>query len=101
MLSLYLQARLHNLTRAAHIVGSHEAQGPAKQILPDSNFLSVQPLRQAFVDCSQRARTRNAHRKANSLRALVTTSGRRVGFTREGREAISLAVLQMIRCART
>ncbi len=91
------QVRLTDLTKAARIVGSHQAQGPAKQILPDSNFLTDKPLQHAFVECSQRARTRNAHRKANSLRALMTRAGGRLEFSRAARQAVTPAVLQLIR----
>ena len=94
----WLQEQLNKLSKAARIVGSHEARGPAKQILPDSSFRSTLPLQQAFVECAQRARTRNANRKARSMRGLVTHDGALVEFSGAARNAISPAVLQKIRC---
>lgn len=95
---VWLQEQLNKVSKAAHIVSSHKARGPAKQILPDSSFLSTLPLQQAFVECAQRARTRNANRKASSMKALVTINRARVEFTGAARNTISPALLQLIRC---
>lgn len=94
----WLQEQLNKLSKAARIIGSHEARGPAKQILPDSSFLSTLPLQQAFVECAQRARARNVNRKASSMKALVTHNRARVKFTGAARNTISPALLQLIRC---
>lgn len=92
------QAQLSNLTAAARIIRSHQAVGPAKQILPDSAFLVKQPLQQVFQQCTRVANERNANRKATSLKGLVTSDGRRVEFSREARDMIPKAVEQLIRC---
>lgn len=96
--TLQSQAQLKELAKEARIIGSHEAQGPAKQILPDSHFINESPLRQTVADCAQTARSRSAKRKVNSLTGLITHSGAHVRFSSASREAISPTVLQMIRC---
>ena len=88
------------LRKQARIVGAHEARGPARQILPDDNFLQSLSVRDAFHDCSQKAAARNTKRKASSLRGLVTANGQRVEFDRAGRERwLTPGLTQLIRYA--
>jgi hypothetical protein len=79
-------------------VRSHEASGPARQIVPDDSFQMEATVRDAFFDCSQRAQQRNRQRKATSMRGLVTTNGQNITFSAAARRNVSEDILQMIRC---
>ena len=95
--ALLAQVRLRDLTNQAQIVGSHEARGPAKQILPDSAFLVKQPLHFVFQYCSQVAARRNFDRKASSMRKLITATGHPLQFTKGVRQNLSADLVHLIR----
>ena len=78
-------------------MGGHEAQGPARQIVPDDHWRTDLSVRDAYQECSQRARARNAQRKLNSLRGLVTGDGQAVEFTETARQQLPPQALQAIR----
>ena len=76
---------------------SHEASGPARQILPDDSFLTEDTVRDAFEACSQKAQHRHRQRKDKSLRNLVTADGQRITFSAAARRNISKDVVHFIR----
>ncbi len=88
-----------NITSVATQHGVPGKTGPAKQVLPDDNFLQKHNVREAFMDCSDRARQRNANRKMTSLKALSTNDGRSVVYSRSARARLDPAVILRIRCA--
>ena len=87
-----------NITAVATQHGMPGKTGPAKQVLPDEKFLVKHNVREAFLDCSDRARQRNANRKMTSLKALVTNDGRSVVYTRTARLKLDPAIILRIRC---
>lgn len=92
-----LKERL-NITTAATQHGVPGKTGPAKQVLPDDHFLVKLNVREAFMDCSDRARQRNANRKMTSLRALSSNDGRFVTYSRSARAKLNPALTLRIRC---
>jgi hypothetical protein len=72
-------------------------QGPARQVQPDTQFVTKLNVREAFHDCSDRARQRNANRKMTSLRPLSMNDGRSVMYSRSGRSKLDPAVILRIR----
>lgn len=76
---------------------SHEASGPARQILPDDSFLTADTVRGAFYACSQKAQHRHRQRKDSSLRKLVTADSQRITFSVAARNNISKDVVHLIR----
>ena len=88
-----------NITSVATQHGVPGKTGPAKQVLPDDKFLQKHNVREAFMDCSDRARQRNANRKMTSLKALSTNDGRSVVYSRSARARLDPAVILRIRCA--
>ena len=69
-------------------------------VLPDDQFLQRHNVREAFMDCSDRARQRNANRKMTSLKALSTNDGRSVTYSRSARAKLNPALILRIRCVR-
>ena len=92
-----LRERL-NITTVATQHGTPGKTGPAKQVLPDEHFLQKQNVREGFMDCSDRARQRNANRKMTSLRALSVNDGRSVAYSRSARAKLDPALILRIRC---
>jgi hypothetical protein len=92
-----LQADVKAAGQEAAIVRSHEASGPARQILPDDSFHTEDTVRGAFYACSQKAQHRHRQRKDSSLRNLVTSDGQRIAFSAAARRNISKDVVHSIR----
>ena len=74
-------------------------KGPARQVQPDSQFLAKLNVREAFMDCSDRARQRNANRKMTSLKPLSMNDGRHVMYSRSARSKLDSALILRIRWA--
>ena len=91
------QADVKAAGQEAAIVRSHEASGPARQILPDDSFLTEDTVRDAFYACSQKAQHRHRQRKDSSLRKLVTADGQHIIFSAAARNTISKDTVHLIR----
>lgn len=92
-----IKERLKKLLGASRILRSHQAEGPAKQIMPDSAFLVNQPLQLAYQLCTRDAIGKSASRRVSSLGGLVTWNKRHTEFSQEARDLIPADVVQLIR----